>query len=95
MDKIEQLAQAALARDHIKLRSLVQDLMRANIDFSRVPRPSTQETRLLAITASLVELLALRQKQMPPRVDTRSRATEGSILYAQISGRHETFANFV
>ena len=66
MDKIEQLAQAALARDHIKLRSLVQDLMRANIDFSRVPRPSTQETRLLAITASLVELLALRQKQTPP-----------------------------
>jgi hypothetical protein len=48
------------------LRSLVQDLFRAKVDLSRVPRPTTQDTRLLAITASLVELLALRQKQMPP-----------------------------
>jgi len=66
MDQIEQLARAALARDHLKLRSLVQDLIRANKDFSRVPRPSTRDSRLLAITASLVELLALRQQQTPP-----------------------------
>jgi hypothetical protein len=66
MDQIEQLAQAALERDHLKLRGLVQDLTRANVDFSLVPRPSTQDTRLLAITASLVELLALRQKQTAP-----------------------------
>jgi len=66
MDQIEQLAQAALARDHLKLRSLVQDLIRANKDFSRVPCPSTRDSRLLAITASLVELLALRQQQTPP-----------------------------
>jgi hypothetical protein len=66
MNQIEQLAQAALARDHLKLRSLVQDLVRANTDFSSVPRPSTPDPRLLTITASLVELLATRQKQNPP-----------------------------
>ncbi len=31
MEAIEQLAQAALERDHLKLRSLVQDFMRARI----------------------------------------------------------------
>jgi len=66
MDQIEQLAQAALARDHLKLRSLVQDLTRANINFGDLPRPTTPDSRLLAITASLIELLALRQKQNPP-----------------------------
>jgi len=66
MDQIEQLAQAALARDHIRLRSLVQDLTRAKMDFSHVPRPTMNDLRLLAITASLVELLAQRQNQNPP-----------------------------
>lgn len=66
MDQIEQLALAALQRDHLKLRSLVQDLTRSKMDWSSVPRPSTQDTLLLAITASLVELLAFRQNQTPP-----------------------------
>ncbi len=66
MEQIEQLAQAALARDHLKLRSLVQDLARAKIDWNKLPRPSTNDPRLLAISASLAELLALRSKQNPP-----------------------------
>ncbi len=66
MDQIEQLAQAALERDHLKLRSLVQDLIRANINFGALLRPNTPDTRLLAITASLIELLALRNNQTPP-----------------------------
>ena len=66
MNQIEQLAQAALERDHLKLRSLVQDLIRSNVDFSNLPPPTTQDTRLLAITASLIELLATRQNQNPP-----------------------------
>jgi len=60
MEQIEQLAQAALARDHLKLRSLAQDLTRSKIDFYKIPRPFTTDSRLLAISASLVELLALR-----------------------------------
>jgi hypothetical protein len=66
MEQIELLAQAALERDHLKLRSLVQDLIHSKVDWNHVPRPSTQDARLLAITASLVELLALRQDQIPP-----------------------------
>ena len=66
IDRIEELSQAALARDHLKLRSLVQDLTRLNTNFSQVPRPSTKDPRLLTMTASLVELLAARQKQNPP-----------------------------
>ena len=66
MNQIEQLAHAALARDHLKLRSLVQDLIRSNVDLSNLPPPTTQDTRLLAITASLIELLATRQNQNPP-----------------------------
>jgi hypothetical protein len=66
MDQIEELAQAALARDHLKLRSLVQDLTRSKANFSQVPRPSTQDPRLLSIAAALVELLATRQEQNPP-----------------------------
>jgi hypothetical protein len=66
MDPIEKIAQAALARDHLQLRSLVQDLTRAKTDFSRVSRPDTHNARLLAMSASLVELLALRQNQLPP-----------------------------
>lgn len=66
MELIEQLAQAALERDHLKLRSLVQDLIRAKIDIGNLPKPTTTDARLLTVTASLVELLAVRQKRTPP-----------------------------
>lgn len=66
MDPIEQLAEAALQRDSLRLRSLVQDMTRAKTDWSTVPRPKTGDVRLLAIAASLTELLATRQNQTPP-----------------------------
>ncbi len=66
MEQIEQLAQAALERDHLKLRSLVQDLTRKKITWGDLPRPSTNDLRLLIMSAALVELLALRNGQTPP-----------------------------
>jgi hypothetical protein len=66
MDPIEQLAEAALQRDSLRLRSLVQDMTRAHINWSSMPRPTTKDVRLLAIAASLAELLATRQNQSPP-----------------------------
>ena len=66
MEPIEQLAQAALERDHLKLRSLVQDLTRAKIAWGKLPRPSTTDGRLLFISAALTELLAQRNNQTPP-----------------------------
>lgn len=66
LEPIEQLAQAALERNHLQLRSLVQDLARAKLDWSKLPRPSTNDPRLLAMSAALTELLALRNHQNPP-----------------------------
>lgn len=66
MELLEQLAQAALTRDHLTLRSLVQDLTRAKTDFGKLPRPNTTDTRLLVISAALTELLAQRNNQTPP-----------------------------
>ena len=66
MEPIEQLAQAALERDHLQLRSLVQDLTCAKMDWSKLPRPSTNDPRLLAMSAALIELLAQRNDQNPP-----------------------------
>lgn len=66
METLEQLARAALDRDHFLLRSLVQDLTRAKTKWSSLPRPSTNDPRLLSMAASLAELLATRQKQKPP-----------------------------
>jgi len=66
MAQIEQLAQAALKRDHLALRSLVQDFVHAKTDFSKLPRPSITDMRLLVISAALTELLAQRNDQTPP-----------------------------
>lgn len=66
MEQIEQLAQAALERDHLKLRSLVQDFSRAKMDYGKLARPSMVDSRLLVISAALVELLAQRNNQIPP-----------------------------
>ncbi len=66
MAQIEQLAQAALERDHLKLRSLVQDFARAKTDYSKLSRPFTKDIRLLVISAALTELLAQRNNQTPP-----------------------------
>src|SRR3990172_4590720 len=66
MERIEQLAQAALERDHLKLRSLVQDVTREKVDWSKTPRPSTNDARLLVFSAALVELLAERNHQASP-----------------------------
>jgi hypothetical protein len=66
MTQIEKLAQAALERDHLKLRSLVQDFVRAKTDYSKLPRPTTTNARLLVISAALTELLAQRNNQTPP-----------------------------
>jgi len=66
MELIEQLAEAALQRDGLRLRSLVQDIVHLQIQWSAVARPNTTDARLLALSASLAELLAARQNQPPP-----------------------------
>jgi hypothetical protein len=43
MELIEQLAQAALKRDSLQLRSLVQDWVRSGRPVSELKRPTTQD----------------------------------------------------
>lgn len=67
MVTIEQLAEAALNQESLLLRSLTQDLLRERPVLSEYPKPQTDDLRLLAAAASLVELFALRLRQTPPR----------------------------
>jgi len=66
MATIEQLAEAALKGESLLLRSLTQDLLREQPRMSEYPKPQTNDSRLLAAAASLVELLASRLHQTPP-----------------------------
>lgn len=67
MVKIEQLAEAALNGDSLLLRSLTQDLLREKPVLSEYPKPQTNDSRILAAAASLVELFAMRLQQTPPQ----------------------------
>jgi hypothetical protein len=66
MVTIEELADAALNREALLLRSLMQDFLQASPSLSRYPKPHTSDSRILAAAASLLELLAERLHQPPP-----------------------------
>ena len=66
MELIEQLSQAALARDNLRLRGLAQDLLYSKTPLNKLARPSGRDPRVLAVCASIVELLAAHQGQEPP-----------------------------
>jgi hypothetical protein len=66
MVTIEQLAEAALKGDSLLLRSLTQDLLDEQPRLSECPPPASDDPRLLAVAAALVELLAQRLNQAPP-----------------------------
>lgn len=66
MELIEKIAQAALERDSLQLRSLVQDFAHANLEISSIPKPVTTNQKLLVMTAAIVELFAERTKQSAP-----------------------------
>lgn len=66
MELLEKIARAALERDHLTLRSLVQDWVRSGAPVQDFPRPTFSDSRLLVISAAIVELLAERQKKSPP-----------------------------
>lgn len=66
MERIEKIAEAALQGDGLMTRSLVQDFFRSHPRLTELSKPATEDQRLLAIAASLLELFALRLKQEPP-----------------------------
>jgi len=66
MVRIEQLAEAALNRDALLLRSLTQDLLRDRPTLKDFARPLSVDFRTLAAAAGLIELFAERLQQEPP-----------------------------
>jgi hypothetical protein len=65
MVTIEQIARAALNWDSLEARALTQEFLRT-VPIPGVPLPATDDPRLLAACASLVELFAQRAHQPPP-----------------------------
>lgn len=87
MERIEQLAQAALDRDHLKLRSFVQDVTREKVDWGNIQHPSTNDARLLVVSAALVELLAQRNHQLPPAWTKEIGALKEPFFYLNLLSR--------
>lgn len=83
MVQIDQLAEAALRRDSLALRSLTQDFLRTHPDLSDIVRPQTSDARVLAAAAALIELFALRRSQAAPTwVDESEPMAEPFFLVA-------------
>lgn len=66
MVSLEIVAQAALRRDALELRSLVQEFLRDQPELVAVSRPQTEDQEILGIAAGLIELLAQRSGQAAP-----------------------------
>jgi len=64
--KLEELADASLKRDALRLNSLVQDLWRSGVPLSSLPKPVAARQASLVIIAALLELLAQQWRQAPP-----------------------------
>ena len=67
MEMIEQMAEAAISYDSLRLRSLVQDWIRSGLPVSDFRQPDQDDTKILAISAALVELLAGMRGEKPPQ----------------------------
>ncbi|NCO32242.1 MAG: hypothetical protein AUJ92_19620 [Armatimonadetes bacterium CG2_30_59_28] len=66
MVAVEDMAKAAIERENLTLRVLAQELLREHPRLSDLPRPQTDDPRLLSVAAALVELFAMRRHQDPP-----------------------------
>ena len=66
MVTLEALAEAALRREGLHLRSLAQDFVRDHPQFTKIPRPAIDNPQILGTAAALLELLAQRTGQTAP-----------------------------
>lgn len=87
MVTIEPLVEAALERDNLRLRSLVQDLLHSNIRLAQIPRPETDDQRALVIAAALLELFAERTGQPAPDWTSSVGATPEPMFLVEAAAR--------
>lgn len=66
MDNLERIARAAVEGDGLLVRSLVQEWLETNPQFDQTASPATCDAEVLAVAASIAELLSERMGQRPP-----------------------------
>ena len=66
MVTLEILAETALRRESLQLRSRVQDFVQDHPQFTTIPRPRTDNQQMLGTAAALLELLAQRTGRPAP-----------------------------
>jgi hypothetical protein len=66
MATLEALAEAALRRESLRLRSLTQDFIRDHPQLASIPRPAIDDPQILGTAAALLELLAQHTGQTAP-----------------------------
>jgi hypothetical protein len=66
MITVDTLAQAAIQRDALAVRSAAQDLLHTYPRIEDIPFPASLDLRLQIVAAALTELLAERTHQQPP-----------------------------
>jgi len=66
MVQIDEIAEAAIAGDALRLRSLVQDWLRESPKFQAAPAPVSNDPARRAVAAALVEMFAERANQPAP-----------------------------
>jgi hypothetical protein len=84
---MEQLAEAALAGDALRLRSLTQDFLSQTARLADTPRPLSSDPLLCVIAAGLIELLAERRHEPAPTWAAQIGATHPP-LYLVKSAHH-------
>ena len=65
MTIVEELADAALARDALRVRSIAQQLGRSGQSFESLPRPLGNAVRQI-VSAALLDLIAVRKSLVSP-----------------------------
>jgi len=66
MVTIELVAEAILRRDSLLVRSLSQDFLSGTKRLSDVERPESNDERVLATAAAIIELFAAQRHEPPP-----------------------------
>ncbi len=85
-----EMAVALLGYDALLLRLYVQAWLRERPRFALMPKPETDDPRILVAAAALVELLAGRFNQLPPTWTTSSGSL-GEPIFCIALGRTPRF----
>lgn len=93
MEQIEPIVIAAIQRDGLRLRSLVQDFLRSETVIADIPRPQTNDELILALSAALLGTISAAHKPGPSFLDGWRRPCERAILSIEICRADEAITD--